>query len=524
MPDAITSTLAALFTSYTQNTRLLRLSTPLGSDTLLAESVHGEEGLSSGFSFTITALSLDAHLSLRSLLGQAVLLELLTSDNSCRPFHGHVTTVEQSGANGGLARYTLTLAPWTAFLAHNRDSRVFQQKTVCDILDAVFAGWQGQGRLTPSWRYELAQAGSYPQRSITTQYQESDWAFAERLMSETGLFYYFEHSGDARSPSLGRHQLVIADHNGAFQPNRQASVRFTQSGAVMREDSLDRWRCDTRQLTNAIALSSWDYRAYGSRQAAASLYPATPEMQSRDAPGQYAWPDQEQGQRTAARQLDALGTRRLTFTGAGSVRTCAPGTTFALAGHPVHDATFLVTRVVHAMRNNLHADLAAKAADCLVPLAAAPIYRNRIEAIPATVRYQASRSDGHGRLLHPHPTVRGQQTAIVVGPGDAVVHTDRDHRVKVQFASQRGQSSQSRLALPALRRYRPPRGGGRCLQRARPQQPAKQQVGGRRDLRQFSPRVLILLVVTREELTVIKKPSISGLAIDRDLKRLIWCL
>ena len=308
MPDSVTSTLAALFTSYTQNTRLLRLATPLVADTLLAETVHGEEGLSSGFSFTITALSLDAHLSLRSLLGQPALLELLTSDNSCRPFHGHVTTVEQSGANGGLARYTLTLAPWTAFLARNRDSRVFQQKTVCEILDAVFAGWQGQGRLAPSWRYELADAASYPQRSLTMQYQESDWAFAERLMSEAGLFYYFEHTGDAGSPSLGRHQLVIADHNGAFQPNRQATVRFTQSGAVMREDSLDRWRCDTRLLTNAIALSSWDYRAHGNRQAAASVHLpglTIPAMTSRDAPGQYAWPDQEQGQRTGERQLDA---------------------------------------------------------------------------------------------------------------------------------------------------------------------------------------------------------------------------
>jgi uncharacterized protein involved in type VI secretion and phage assembly len=193
--------LATLFSSDTQSTRLLRLTTPLGADILLAESVHGEEGLSSGFGFTITALSLDAHLALRSLIGQPALLELLTSDNSCRPFHGHLTMVEQSGANGGLARYTLTLAPWTAFLAHNRDSRVFPQKTVREILDAVFTGWQGQGTLMPSWRYELVEP--CPQRSLSTQYQESNWAFAERLMGEAGLFYWFEHT-DAS------HQLVIA--------------------------------------------------------------------------------------------------------------------------------------------------------------------------------------------------------------------------------------------------------------------------------------------------------------------------
>ena len=114
-----------------------------------------EEGLSTGFRFTITALALDAHLALRSLIGQPALLELLTSDNSCRPFHGHLTMVEQSGANGGLARYTLTLAPWTTFLSHNRDSRIFQSKTVREILDAVFTGWQGQGKLTPGWWVDM---------------------------------------------------------------------------------------------------------------------------------------------------------------------------------------------------------------------------------------------------------------------------------------------------------------------------------------------------------------------------------
>lgn len=41
--------------------------------------------------------------------------------------------------------------------------------------------------------------------SLTTQYQESDFAFAERLMNEEGLFHYFEHSGDPDSPALGAH-------------------------------------------------------------------------------------------------------------------------------------------------------------------------------------------------------------------------------------------------------------------------------------------------------------------------------
>jgi type VI secretion system secreted protein VgrG len=441
--------LATLFSTHTQATRLLRLTTPLGANTLLAECVDGTESLDAGFRFTITALSLDAHLPLRSLLGQPVLLELLTVDYSCRPFHGHITAVEQAGANGGLARYILVMEPWTAFLSHNHDSRVFQDKTVGEILDAVFMGWQGQGKLMPSWRYDLVDSALNPQRSLTTQYQESDLAFVERLMREAGLFYFFEHTGDARSVSLGQHQLVIADHNGAFPPNRQATVRFTQSGAVMREDGIDDWRSAARLLTNGIALSSWDYRAHSARPVVASLYPATPEMTDRDAPGQYAYPDEEQGQRAAQRQLDAIGTRRATFTAAGTVRSFAPGTTFTLDGHAVLDRaaerTFLLTRVTHAMRNNFDAAMQATVAACFGGQLDTPIYRNRIEAIPAAVRYRPS-----GRL-NPRPTIRGQQTAIVVGPKGSVVHTDRDHRVKVQFHWQReigSQRSHSRLVHP----------------------------------------------------------------------------
>lgn len=452
------ASLPELFARFTQATRLLRLTTPLGADTLLAESVQGEEGLSAGFSFTITALSLDASLSLRSLLGQPALLELLTVDGSCRPFHGHLAMVEQSGANGGLARYTLMLEPWTAFLSRNRDSRVFLAMTVREILDAVFTGWRHQGTLAPVWRFDFSGQVDYPERSLTTQYQESDRAFVERLMSEAGLFYFFEHSADAASPSLGQHCLVIADHNNAFKPHRPGAVRFTQSSAVMPDDSIDRWRSDARLLTNIVTLSSRDYRGCGTQEVTSSTYPAFPAMASRDAPGQYAFSGSEHGQHLADCQLDAISTRRLAFSGAGSVRTLAPGTTFVLDGHPVHgrasapaDRTFLVTRVVHAMRNNLHADMLEKIAACLGSAPAGRIYRNRIEAIPAAVRYRASRADGHGRLLHPRPTVRGQQTAIVVGPKGAVVHTDRDHRVRVQFHWQReigNQASHSGLIHP----------------------------------------------------------------------------
>lgn len=74
-------------------------------------------------------------------------------------------------------------------------------------------------------------------------------------------------------------------------------------------------------------------------------------------------------------------------------------------------------------------------------------YRNRIDAIRAAIPYRNARTDGHGLLLYPKPTVHGQQTATVVGSG-APLHTDRDHRIKIQFHWQRGANSHSRRDHP----------------------------------------------------------------------------
>jgi type VI secretion system VgrG family protein len=461
----------ALVSRFTQSSRVLRLHTPLGEDVLLAESLHGEEGIDTGYRLSVSALATDAALPLKSLLGQPVLLELLAGPfRGTRPFHGHVTAAEMTGADGGLARYTLTIEPWTAFLALGRDSRVFQDKTILDIIDAVFSAYDGKGRLTPAWRLHVDQA-LYPVRSLTTQYQESDLAFVRRLLNEEGLFGFFEHTGDPASATLGTHTLVIADSNDAFRPNEQTTVRFTQPGAVMRDDSIDRWRTETRLITNAIELRSWDYRSRSVRAVAAAA-PETVELRSSDVPGAYAYTTRAHGERIAERQLQSLEAGKIVHVGAGTARTFTPGTTFALDGHDAYggaDNRFLLVRVRHLAHNNLDADTASTLARHLGddPIAALneevlaaslhasgpgiaerPVYRNSFEAIPAATRYRTSQVDGHGRLLHPKPTVQGQQTAIVVGPPGAPIHTDRDHRIKVQFHWQRGTASHSRLELP----------------------------------------------------------------------------
>lgn len=472
-----------LFPRFTQHSRLLRLLTPLGSDKLLLECLRGKESVSDTFRIELTALSTDAHISLRSLLGEPAIVELLSASPSMkwRPFHGYITSVQCIGANGGFARYKLVIEPWCAFLKFGRDSRIFQDKTVFDILDAIFGSVLGKGKLAPTWRYDIADRSIYSQRSLTCQYQESNFAFAERLMHEEGLFYFFEHEAATDNDKLGSHTLVIADHNGAFKPNIQAEVRFTQPGAVMREDSIDRWRTVRRAVVSNAGMSSWDYRSRGNRPVSASTYESSnaQEMTCHDTPGAYAYETRAQGQRLVDNQLQALQLSKEIHHGAGTVRTFSAGTTFLLRGQAYLDRangdearTFVVTRVLHLANNNLGAELRSAVAqslgsDAMLALDTEfhdglasgslngdrPLYRNRIDAIRRQVPYRSSDVDGYGVRLHPRPTVVGQQTAIVVGPPGAVIHTDRDHRIKVQFHWQRSATNQdqshSRLTHPS---------------------------------------------------------------------------
>jgi type VI secretion system secreted protein VgrG len=478
MPNNTFRNLQSLLNAYTQDTRLIRLATPLGRSMLLAECVRGEEGIDQGFKFQVSALSPNANISLKSLVGQPALLQLLTAINRDlpRPFHGYITGIELAGSNAGLARYHLTLEPWLKFLSLGRDSRIFQDVTVFDILDTVFSAWRGKGRLAPAWRFDIIDREIYAKRSLTTQYQESDFAFAARLMNEEGLFHYFEHTADPDCPTLGSHMMVIADHNGSFKPNAQASVAFTQSSAAMKQDSLDRWRTEFREQANTVEISSWDYRTRSSRPVQSSQT-ANGNQRSpltvRETMGAYAYPTREQGQRLADNMMQALTARREIHVAAGTVRTLAPGTSFTVLGHAQHDTgsdddrTFIVLRTIHLMHNNLSADIKAEVSRHLAPGALAatidgegscslhavgknigerPLYRVRIDCIRSSVPYRSSHFDERGGLLFPRPTITGQQTAIVVGPVGSVIHTDRDHRIKIQFHWQRGAQSHSRLA------------------------------------------------------------------------------
>ncbi len=459
--------------------RFLRLHTALGPGVLVAETFDGLEQIDgAGFQWSITALSLEAGLPLDELIGQPALLQLELANSDLRAFHGRITAVERIGSNGGLARYRLRLQPWLAFLGQRVDSYLFHDASVVDIVENVFADYSG---LVPAWRWDLTDRSLYAKRSLTTQYQETDLAFVQRLLAEEGIYYWFEHAADPGSDSFGAHTLVLADnHHGAKD---LGAVRFHRGDVTERDDSVQQWSTARRWLTTKVSRHTWDHRTLELRQASAeaqTAHEATGE--DADTCGPYGWQDNARGQRRAQQHLDALRVRAHTIEGQGKWRQLTPGAQFQLAQHPGVDAgtAFLCLTVQHQARNNFEADVFDALEQQLGPAAQAPLslpgaltglsvattapdltttfYDNRFVAIPADVVYRPQTEDGHGTRLHPRPSITGTLSAIVVSDGEPL-QSDRDHRIKVQFPWQRGGSSSTGLVHPGGDDNAPANGG-----------------------------------------------------------------
>ncbi|MGQ5525259.1 type VI secretion system Vgr family protein [Chitinimonas sp. PSY-7] len=447
--------------------------------TLRDSQAVNDSSLLCGYRFEVTALSAKSGLDLNSLLGAPVLLEVQTSSSrtALRPVHGHVSAAQALGSNGGLARYRLVVEPWLSFLRQRRDSWVFQDKTVAEILDSLFSDYQSQGALAPAWK--LALADKYPKRSLLAQYRETDWHFVRRLIEDEGLVCWFEHEGDTSSASLGRHTLIISDRLGldaACANNPESPLRFHRASAVEGGDGLaamagalgagpggrdtfQEWQEQRQVIPGKVRLLSYDDRTLSNQAVEASvpIQNHGPKLELDDHISHYGWAGAEDGERRALNLLAAYQTQGRHIYAGGTVRSLAPGQVFELSQHHRYpkDARFRVLSVHHQGRNNLSADFKATLnrefsldkegedfpehylnhAVCLYARAAIGVGESvdtPFAPSPITGSY------------HSKPTVQGIQTATVVGLGGLPIDTDRNHRVKVQFHWQRGSSAHNR--------------------------------------------------------------------------------
>ncbi|MGR2678893.1 type VI secretion system Vgr family protein [Chromobacterium haemolyticum] len=443
--DALLASFASVFG---QDRRVLTLQLGTGqiaAEQLLPLSLHVEEGLSQPYRYMLTCLSPDTHIELKSLLGQPARIGIENADGGESIRCGVVSEARFVGADGGFAKYELTIEPPFALLRHRRTSRVFQDLTVPDIIQQILSEHQQSNPAFARVQTLAIQVQPAQPRSYCLQYRESDYEFIVRLMHEEGYAWRFLHQDDD-GPQV---QLVVFDDPYSLPAATLSRVRFHRADATEDEDGLTEWQATCQIVPSSVALASYDYKPVstqhsedGSRieqgQSGQSLQSS---LTYYDAPGLYYAGDEEQLGHFAQLRQQANDLQAKQFSGSGTMRGLQPGEWFRLDDHPAHetdspqDREFVITSQSFQVRNNLPQDLTqhvgaiSEAAPFITSIQA---QRRGIPLTPAYADTELAR-----------PKSRGVQTATVVGPvepADQVtdeIYTDDQGRIKVQFHWQR---------------------------------------------------------------------------------------
>lgn len=381
----------------------------LAPDQLLVRNATVSEHLGQLGSMNLELLSPNEAIAMDDVLGHGLAIELSVDGGQTRFFHGLVAEFSQTGRLGTYACYSATVLPWLWTLTRTSDCRIYQQKSIPDILKAVF-------RDNGTSDFEDSLTGSYSPREYCVQYMETDFDFVSRLMEQEGIYYYFRHQKD-------KHTLVLCDGASAHSaaPGCENISYFPPSENVVRtEDHIDSWLLSHSIQSGKLVHTDFDF-----------IKPRTSLIAQHDNAGSYPKSDEElfaypgghltvsDGERLAQRRLEAIQQQHERVSGTGNVRGLAVGCLFTLEGCPREDQNrkYLVVSATHRLAgSDYESGVAQPEADTMV----------RFEAIPSRQPYRSP-------PVTPRSRVPGPQTAIVVGKSGEEIWTDQYGRVKVQF-------------------------------------------------------------------------------------------
>lgn len=435
----------------TQDERLLRFTSPLGENRLLAHRFHGRERIGRVPVWTVDLISYDANIDEHDLIGHPVSLAIRLEDGSETFRHGLVQSLTYLGADGGLHDWQLVFVPWFALMGYREDCRIWMDTSIVDVFTAIFGGYpEAAGR----YRFDLR--GEYPAHSYISQINESDENLVQRWCEHEGIVWYVIHEAD-------QHTVVFTDNVATLPASSRESIRFHSQAPTQQEDSILQWRQQYALHSSRTHYASRDYRSH--------QHPLTAHENALDGSttlaalerysyhGQYAWHDDlhygnrlsrvrmEQQESAAQRIMAISGARRLTA-----------GEWFELCDHPLvngrsrrrEQCQFTVIDIEMFAESNL--PIAAQRRDSPGSLG------DRVRGFRDSVgdRRDDEDRDGQDRgsrtygfylsrlecqrhdlpyrspAEHRRPEV-GLQTAVVVTPPGSEVYTDRLNRIHVRF-------------------------------------------------------------------------------------------
>jgi len=425
---------------YSQANRPLQVTTPLAEDALLITGFRGTEELSCLFSFELSLIAENSTvIDFSKLVGHDIGLSIATTgeggSTDWRYLSGMCARFSQGNRNEEFTSYYAEVYPKVWLLTRRAQSRIFQQKSVPDILKEVLKGFDCDFQLR----------GQYEPREYCVQYRETDFDFASRLMEEEGVFYFFKHSKSG-------HKMIIADSSIAHidVPALTKARYEVVEGGSQYGDHVFEWR-KTQELRSG-KYSLWDHsfqQPTKNLEAKESIMESVnagtvshklkgqpnEQLEIYDFPGAYAvrfdginpnggeQPERlqkilEDNKRTVKLRMQAEAVPSLTVHGSSGCRNFVAGHKFTLERHFDANGEYVLTSVTHDASMGSAYRTGSNGGDL--------VYSNIFTCIPSQLPYRPPRRTSR-------PFVRGVQNAIVTGPPGEEIFTDKYGRVKVQF-------------------------------------------------------------------------------------------
>jgi len=287
----------------------IEISTPLGDGVLLFRRMTAREELGRPFELELDLLSQDEQLRFEDVLGQRMTIRLALAEGKNRYFDGFVSRFSQVGRSGRYIAYQVTLRPWLWFLTRAADCRIFQGKTVPEIVKEIF-------REHGFTDFEEDLSGKYRTWEYCVQYRETDFNFVGRLLEQEGIYYYFKHAEE-------KHNLVLADSYSAHDriPGYEEIPYYPPSANAVREEHLSSWSLAQEVQPGAYALNDFDFEKPRASLAVKSTFTrkhAAAEYEVYDYPGEYV--ETGDGESYARVRIEELQARYELASGQGDAR------------------------------------------------------------------------------------------------------------------------------------------------------------------------------------------------------------
>lgn len=166
-----------------------------------------------------------------------------------RTVYGVVQSFRRVSTSGNDTRYALRLVPRIALLAHTKNSDIFLNQSVTEVVEQVL---RRHGLEGPDFEFRLSR--EYPARELITQWRESDLAFVQRLLAEVGIFWRFEM--DAR---LEQDVVIFQDTQEQYQFGVTLPLRNPAGSGMSDTGQESVWNIHTASSVVSAGVATRDY-------------------------------------------------------------------------------------------------------------------------------------------------------------------------------------------------------------------------------------------------------------------------